>query len=106
MISSDTTEDSRKFAVSLSASTVVPVHVCCPAKHAHFILLVVADMHACSWRQTPSTSTQHAEFNPYYRLPMAHTCFNHLLLPPYKTRKRLKEKLTIAINNAEGFGIE
>ncbi|XP_031557085.1 probable E3 ubiquitin-protein ligase HECTD2 [Actinia tenebrosa] len=39
-------------------------------------------------------------------LPMAHTCFNQLCLPPYKTRKQIKQKLTIAISNAEGFGIE
>lgn len=39
-------------------------------------------------------------------LPMAHTCFNQLCLPPYKSRKILKQKLTIAISNAEGFGIE
>ncbi|KAK3710761.1 hypothetical protein QZH41_005390 [Actinostola sp. cb2023] len=39
-------------------------------------------------------------------LPMAHTCFNQLILPPYKNRKQLKQKLTIAISNAEGFGIE
>lgn len=39
-------------------------------------------------------------------LPMAQTCFNHLLLPPYKTKKRLREKLTIALGNAEGFGME
>lgn len=39
-------------------------------------------------------------------LPMSHTCFNQLILPPYKNRKILKQKLTIAISNAEGFGIE
>ncbi|KAL9983333.1 hypothetical protein ACROYT_G005487 [Oculina patagonica] len=39
-------------------------------------------------------------------LPMAHTCFNQLCLPAYKNRKVLKQKLTIAISNAEGFGIE
>ncbi|XP_077992332.1 putative E3 ubiquitin-protein ligase HECTD2 [Glandiceps talaboti] len=39
-------------------------------------------------------------------LPMAHTCFNQLCLPPYKNRKQLKQKLTIAIANAEGFGLE
>jgi len=38
-------------------------------------------------------------------LPSAHTCFNHLLLPDYVTVDILKEKLTIAINNAEGFGL-
>jgi E3 ubiquitin-protein ligase HECTD2 len=39
-------------------------------------------------------------------LPMAHTCFNQLLLPPYKSRRKLKDKLLVAINNAEGFGME
>ena len=40
------------------------------------------------------------------RLPSAHTCFNQLVLPSYKSRKMLKQKLVIAIQNAEGFGIE
>lgn len=39
------------------------------------------------------------------RLPTAHTCFNHLLLPNYNTRDKLKEKLLVALNNAEGFGL-
>ncbi|XP_028651296.1 probable E3 ubiquitin-protein ligase HECTD2 [Erpetoichthys calabaricus] len=39
-------------------------------------------------------------------LPVAHTCFNQLCLPPYKSKKDLKVKLTIAISNAEGFGLE
>ncbi|XP_030060680.1 putative E3 ubiquitin-protein ligase HECTD2 [Microcaecilia unicolor] len=39
-------------------------------------------------------------------LPVAHTCFNQLCLPTYKSKKELKQKLTIAISNAEGFGIE
>jgi len=39
------------------------------------------------------------------RLPTAHTCFNHLLLPEYKSKEKLKEKLKKAINNAEGFGL-
>ncbi|XP_072335133.1 probable E3 ubiquitin-protein ligase HECTD2 isoform X1 [Scyliorhinus torazame] len=39
-------------------------------------------------------------------LPVAHTCFNQLCLPPYKNKKELKQKLTIAISNAEGFGLE
>lgn len=32
--------------------------------------------------------------------------FNQLLLPPYPTREILKEKLFLAIENCEGFGIE
>ncbi|CAF1079514.1 unnamed protein product [Rotaria sordida] len=39
-------------------------------------------------------------------LPMSHTCFNQLLLPPYSTCEILKEKLFLAIENCEGFGIE
>ena len=55
-------------------------------------------------------------------LPEAHTCFNQLVLPDYKNKvglsasqpkycrnlfqEVLKEKLTIAISNAEGFGLE
>uniref|UniRef100_A0A674EZ62 HECT-type E3 ubiquitin transferase n=1 Tax=Salmo trutta TaxID=8032 RepID=A0A674EZ62_SALTR len=37
-------------------------------------------------------------------LPISHTCFNQICLPPYKSRKELKQKLTIS--NAEGFGLE
>jgi len=39
------------------------------------------------------------------RLPSAHTCFNHLLLPEYSTKEKLREKLLAAISNAEGFGM-
>ncbi|EEB18379.1 conserved hypothetical protein [Pediculus humanus corporis] len=39
-------------------------------------------------------------------LPEAHTCFNQLVLPQYETKGILKEKLIIAISNAEGFGLE
>ena len=39
------------------------------------------------------------------KLPCSHTCFNHLLLPAYKTREKLKDRLLLAINNCEGFGL-
>lgn len=39
------------------------------------------------------------------RLPTSHTCFNHLLLPEYKTKEKLKRMLLKAINNYEGFGL-
>ncbi|XP_023332612.1 probable E3 ubiquitin-protein ligase HECTD2 [Eurytemora carolleeae] len=39
-------------------------------------------------------------------LPEAHTCFNQLVLPDYQDKDCLQEKLTIAISNAEGFGLE
>uniref|UniRef100_A0A8I5TP06 Probable E3 ubiquitin-protein ligase HECTD2 n=1 Tax=Pongo abelii TaxID=9601 RepID=A0A8I5TP06_PONAB len=39
-------------------------------------------------------------------LPVAHTCFNQLCLPPYKSKKDLKQKLIIGISNSEGFGLE
>lgn len=39
------------------------------------------------------------------RLPTAHTCFNHLLLPEYSTREKLRHLLYIAIENSQGFGL-
>jgi len=39
-------------------------------------------------------------------LPRSHTCFNRLDLPPYKNYEQLKEKLTLAIEETEGFGQE
>lgn len=39
-------------------------------------------------------------------LPEAHTCFNQLVLPDYPTQEILRQKLIIAISNAEGFGLE
>lgn len=41
-----------------------------------------------------------------HHLPIAHTCFNQIGLPDYKDKERLARKLTIAISNAEGFGLE
>ncbi|KAH9362235.1 hypothetical protein HPB48_002213 [Haemaphysalis longicornis] len=46
------------------------------------------------------------EDEPIIRLPVSHTCFNQLVLPKYKSKDILREKLTIAISNAEGFGLE
>ena len=37
------------------------------------------------------------------RLPSAHTCFDHLLLPDYQDEDRLREKLIVALEHAEGF---
>jgi ubiquitin-protein ligase E3 A len=39
------------------------------------------------------------------RLPTAHTCFNHLLLPQYSSKQSLQQRLEVAIENAEGFGL-
>jgi hypothetical protein len=39
------------------------------------------------------------------RLPTAHTCFNHLLLPAYSSKAVLRERLLLALENAEGFGL-
>merc|ERR1712061_538538 len=43
---------------------------------------------------------------PTERLPTAHTCFNLLLLPEYGSASKLERMLTMAIQNAEGFGLE
>lgn len=39
-------------------------------------------------------------------LPKAHTCFNRLDLPPYKSLEMLQGKLTIAVEETMGFGQE
>ncbi|QPG98097.1 NEDD4 E3 ubiquitin-protein ligase [Epichloe festucae Fl1] len=39
-------------------------------------------------------------------LPKAHTCFNRIDLPPYKTLETLQQKLTIAVEETMGFGQE
>jgi len=36
-------------------------------------------------------------------LPKAHTCFNRICLPPYRSYLELKEKLVMAILGSEGF---
>lgn len=38
-------------------------------------------------------------------LPSSHTCFNHLLLPQYNSKEKLQQKLSIALANAQGFGL-
>ncbi|KAI4131803.1 MAG: hypothetical protein LQ347_002813 [Umbilicaria vellea] len=39
------------------------------------------------------------------RVPTSLTCFGRLLLPEYSSRKKLKEKLRLAIENSKGFGV-
>lgn len=39
----------------------------------------------------------------YKSLPRAHTCFNRLDLPAYRSYEELREKLLLAIENSEGF---
>ena len=39
------------------------------------------------------------------RLPSALTCFNRLLLPEYRTKAKLRERLVVAIENCKGFGL-
>eukprot|EP00668_Euglena_longa_P015563 GGOE01019661.1.p1 GENE.GGOE01019661.1~~GGOE01019661.1.p1 ORF type:complete len:750 (-),score=242.83 GGOE01019661.1:27-2246(-) len=38
-------------------------------------------------------------------LPTSHTCFNHLLLPEYSSKEKLRTKLMLAMNNCTGFGL-
>ena len=39
------------------------------------------------------------------RLPTAYTCYGTLLLPEYTDKDTLKERLGMALNNAQGFGL-
>ena len=38
------------------------------------------------------------------KLPTSHTCFNTLLLPAYRSRRVMVQRLRLAIMNSEGFG--
>ncbi|KAK3939097.1 ubiquitin-protein ligase E3A [Diplogelasinospora grovesii] len=38
------------------------------------------------------------------RLPTAYTCYSTLLLPEYKTKEILRERMAMALENAQGFG--
>jgi len=40
-----------------------------------------------------------------HRLPSAHTCFNHLLLPEYEGKEQLEERFRTAIQECSGFHI-
>ncbi|KAG2153107.1 uncharacterized protein EDB93DRAFT_1136648 [Suillus bovinus] len=40
------------------------------------------------------------------QLPRSHTCFNRIELPPYQDYESLEKKLTYAIEETEGFGVE
>lgn len=39
------------------------------------------------------------------KLPVAHTCFNILELPPYHSEEYMRNKLLQAIHFTEGFGL-
>ncbi|CAE7738172.1 Ube3a, partial [Symbiodinium microadriaticum] len=39
------------------------------------------------------------------RLPSAHTCFNHLLLPQYSSKEVLSTRVKYCIQESEGFGL-
>ncbi|KAJ7721073.1 hypothetical protein DFH07DRAFT_858148 [Mycena maculata] len=40
------------------------------------------------------------------QLPKSHTCFNRIDLPPYKDYASLEHKLTLAVEETVGFGVE
>lgn len=40
------------------------------------------------------------------QLPKSHTCFNRIDLPPYPDARTLEAKLTLAVEETLGFGVE
>jgi len=44
------------------------------------------------------------ENDPAGRLPTSYTCYGTLLLPEYKDKEMLRERLAMALENAQGFG--
>lgn len=75
-------EDKRKFLMFCTGSDRVPI------RGLSNLVFVIS-------RNGPDSD----------RLPTAHTCFNHLLLPEYSTREKLKDRLLLAITQSEGFGL-
>lgn len=61
--------------------------------------------------RSPIDGLQHMNFvisrngDDNERLPSAHTCFNHLLLPQYSSKEILEQKLRYCIEESEGFGL-
>ena len=45
-----------------------------------------------------------SEDDPGGRLPSSYTCYGTLLLPEYKDKEMLRERLGMALENAQGFG--
>jgi hypothetical protein len=45
-----------------------------------------------------------SEDDPAGRLPTSYTCYGTLLLPEYKDKEMLRERLAMALDNAQGFG--
>jgi hypothetical protein len=39
------------------------------------------------------------------RLPTSHTCFHALLLPEYTSKEHLADRMSLALDNAHGFGL-
>ncbi|XP_018331399.1 probable E3 ubiquitin-protein ligase HERC4 [Agrilus planipennis] len=74
-------EDKKKFLLFLTGSDRIPIQ----------------GMKAIKIYIQPTTDDKY--------LPVAHTCFNLLDLPRYKTKERLKYKLLQAIKQTEGFSL-
>lgn len=39
------------------------------------------------------------------RIPSAHTCFNDVILPRYSSKQIMRQKVLLALENKEGFGL-
>eukprot|EP00965_Chrysotila_dentata_P008254 270117-Pleurochrysis_carterae.AAC.1 len=70
-------------------------------KHGHAVIPAAAlDSVAASERVHASAG------DDSMNLPHAHTCFNLLSIPEYGSRGKLRDRLTIAIHNSQGFGLQ
>ncbi|KAL5262692.1 hypothetical protein ACHWQZ_G008179 [Mnemiopsis leidyi] len=71
----------KKFLIFLTGSDRIPIH------GIHSIKIIIQKVKDNS------------------RLPVAHTCFNVLDLPPYPNKEMMRDKILTAIMNTEGFGL-
>ena len=85
-----TEEDRKKFLFFLTGCDRAPINGL-----SKIVSLILEDLVITVSRFGPDSD----------KLPCAHTCFNHLLLPEYSSKEKLKERLLLAIQNSEGFGL-
>ncbi|KAH6947278.1 hypothetical protein HPB50_018064 [Hyalomma asiaticum] len=72
--------------------------------HAQELMVLVVGSENYNWNELEKVILQPMKVDDSH-LPVAHTCFNLLDLPIYSSEAVMREKLRLAIQNAQGFGL-
>mmetsp|Transcript_30810 Transcript_30810/g.94754 ORF Transcript_30810/g.94754 Transcript_30810/m.94754 type:complete len:206 (-) Transcript_30810:6-623(-) len=79
----------------------------CMARRRHFLAFCTgSDVAPAGGLQDLRLLVQKHGEEPTMRLPVAHTCFNLLLLPRYSSVEKLRTMLITAVEWTEGFGLQ